>query len=177
MKSRALSILVLTTAWALLLLQGCSTPGRLKAVPAEETARAEIPDMHGVRYVLPDGVPLLLRDAEASFASELTTRAKLGETGPLPPASFLAVSGGGDNGAYGAGLLCGWTASGHRPEFKLVTGISTGALIAPFAFLGARYDDVLREFEHLLVDLDVRYLVEKVSLVAHLIRVAQERAH
>ena len=146
MKSRALSILVLTTAWALLLLQGCSTPGRLKAVPAEETARAEIPDMHGVRYVLPDGVPLLLRDAEASFASELTTRAKLGETGPLPPASFLAVSGGGDNGAYGAGLLCGWTASGHRPEFKLVTGISTGALIAPFAFLGAGYDGVLREF-------------------------------
>jgi predicted acylesterase/phospholipase RssA len=57
--------------------------------------------------------------------------------------NFLAVSGGGDNGAYGAGFLNGWTASGTRPEFKVVTGVSTGALIAPFAFLGPKYDYVL----------------------------------
>ena len=60
------------------------------------------------------------------------------------PASFLALWGGGDDGAFGAGVLCGWTAHGDRPEFKLVTGISTGALIAPFAFLGSSYDDTLR---------------------------------
>ena len=59
---------------------------------------------------------------------------------------YLAVSGGGANGAYGAGLLCGWTDAGTRPEFTLVTGISTGALIAPFAFLGPDYDHVLRTF-------------------------------
>ena len=59
---------------------------------------------------------------------------------------YLAISGGGANGAYGAGLLCGWTEAGTRPEFTLVTGISTGALIAPFAFLGPDYDDVLRTF-------------------------------
>ena len=146
MKCRALSTFVLTMLWPFLLLQGCATPGRLQAVPAAATARAEIPDMHGVRYVLPDGMPLLLSDAEQSFSSELKTRVKLGTTGPLPPANFLAVSGGGDNGAYGAGLLCGWSASGQRPEFKLVTGISTGALIAPFAFLGAKYDGVLKQF-------------------------------
>jgi hypothetical protein len=58
-----------------------------------------------------------------------------GHRGSLPPATFLALSGGGDDGAVGAGLLAGWTAAGNRPEFKLVTGISTGALIAPFAFL------------------------------------------
>jgi len=52
--------------------------------------------------------------------------------------------GGGDAGAFGAGLLVGWTAHGTRPEFKMVTGVSTGALIAPFAYLGPRYDDVLR---------------------------------
>jgi len=57
----------------------------------------------------------------------------------------LAVSGGGDNGAFGAGLLVGWSQTGNRPEFKIVTGISTGALIAPFAFLGPDYDDQLRE--------------------------------
>jgi len=63
----------------------------------------------------------------------------------LPPVSYLAVSGGGDNGAFGAGLLNGWTATGTRPEFKIVTGVSTGALIAPFAFLGPDYDAALRE--------------------------------
>ena len=60
--------------------------------------------------------------------------------------NVLALSGGGANGAFGAGLLNGWTAAGTRPVFKLVTGISTGALIAPFAFLGPAYDATLREF-------------------------------
>ena len=63
----------------------------------------------------------------------------------LPPVNYLAVSGGGDNGAFGAGLMNGWTETGTRPEFKLVTGVSTGALIAPFAFLGPDYDSALRE--------------------------------
>jgi len=58
---------------------------------------------------------------------------------------FLAVSGGGAGGAFGAGLLKGWTQTGDRPEFQLVTGISTGALTAPFAFLGSEYDHVLEE--------------------------------
>ena len=62
----------------------------------------------------------------------------------LPPSSFLAISGGGDNGAFGAGFLNGWTKTGRRPEFKLVTGVSTGALIAPFAFLGSAYDERLK---------------------------------
>ena len=57
---------------------------------------------------------------------------------------FLALSGGGGDGAYGAGLLTGWTETGTRPEFQVVTGVSTGALIAPFAFLGSDYDDILR---------------------------------
>jgi predicted acylesterase/phospholipase RssA len=55
------------------------------------------------------------------------------------------VSGGGSNGAFGAGVLFGWTASGKRPEFTVVTGVSTGSLIAPFAFLGPPYDDYLKE--------------------------------
>ena len=59
--------------------------------------------------------------------------------------TYLAISGGGDNGAFTAGLLNAWTANGDRPEFKLVTGISTGALIAPFAFLGPKYDPTLKE--------------------------------
>jgi hypothetical protein len=59
--------------------------------------------------------------------------------------TMLALSGGGDNGAFGAGLLTGWTKTGMRPDFSIVTGVSTGALIAPFAFLGPRYDAALAD--------------------------------
>jgi hypothetical protein len=59
--------------------------------------------------------------------------------------NILALSGGGSNGAFGAGILNGWSATGTRPIFKIVTGISTGALIAPFAFLGEDYDQVLKQ--------------------------------
>ena len=61
-------------------------------------------------------------------------------------ANILAISGGGPNGAFGAGMLAGWTEHGTRPEFKLVTGVSTGALIAPLAFLGPDYDEALKRF-------------------------------
>jgi predicted patatin/cPLA2 family phospholipase len=57
----------------------------------------------------------------------------------------LVLTGGGDNGAFGAGLLCGWTEHGDRPAFQLITGLSTGALMAPLAFLGPAYDGQLRE--------------------------------
>ena len=59
---------------------------------------------------------------------------------------FLALSGGGAYGAFGAGLLCGWTERGDRPNFKVVTGISTGALQATPAFLGSEYDPLLKRF-------------------------------
>src|SRR3954468_18953684 len=59
--------------------------------------------------------------------------------------TYLALSGGGADGAYGVGVLNGWTAAGTRPTFSVVSGVSTGGLIAPFAFLGAQYDDTLKE--------------------------------
>ena len=58
----------------------------------------------------------------------------------------IALSGGGQNGAFGAGLMNGWSKNGTRPVFKLVTGVSSGALMAPFVFLGPEYDDTLRDF-------------------------------
>ncbi len=69
---------------------------------------------------------------------------------------LLALSGGGSNGAYGAGLLCGWTARGDRPDFKVVTGVSAGALQATAAFLGSKYDYALREI-YTLYDTDDIY--------------------
>lgn len=61
------------------------------------------------------------------------------------PHFYLGISGGGANGAYGAGVLKGWSESGQRPQFTMVTGISTGSIIAPFAFLGSDYDYVLEK--------------------------------
>ena len=74
-------------------------------------------------------------DSEAEFARLL----------PQANGPWLAISGGGSDGAYGGGVLAGWTQSGTRPEFAVVTGASIGALIAPFAFLGPRYDDEIRK--------------------------------
>ena len=61
------------------------------------------------------------------------------------PLVFLAISGGGSNGAFTSGLLNGWSDAGTRLDFGIVTGNSTGALVAPFAYLGAEYDDKLQE--------------------------------
>ncbi len=74
-----------------------------------------------------------------------TARATTRPAVPNDQRSVLALSGGGSRGAFGAGLLCGWSTRRDRPTFRIVTGISTGALIAPFAFLGSDYDDRLRD--------------------------------
>lgn len=138
------------------LVQGCTmTPTRLPAVPHELTARAEVPGMAGVRYVVGGDMTALTRVGIQAVQREQAYRAKQGYKGPLPPAVYLAISGGGDNGAFTAGVLNGWTVAGKRPEFKLVTGISTGALIAPFAFLGPKYDATLKRVYTTLSPKDV----------------------
>lgn len=129
----------------LLLLAACAAPIRLNAVPEERTTEAVIPGITGARFWVDKESEPFLREARLSFEKEKAHLASIGHTGPLPPVSFLAVSGGGDNGAFGAGLMKGWTEHGDRPEFKAVTGVSTGALIAPLAFLGSEHDDTLAD--------------------------------
>ena len=136
-------VLLIATA-AQLSVSGCSTPSRLPAVPVTASAEAA-PTLSSVRFLVSRESDSFAAEALRALAKEQKWLADQGRTGELPPAYFLAISGGGDNGAYGAGFLNGWTASGTRPEFKVVTGISTGALIAPFAFLGPRYDNVLEK--------------------------------
>jgi predicted acylesterase/phospholipase RssA len=130
-------------AVALLALAGCSSLERQPAVPGALQYQAVVPGMPNIRYRQPQ-VDALLKDLRTTVEREQATLRKKGYDGPLLPISFLALSGGGENGAFGAGLLVGWTARGDRPEFNIVTGISTGALIAPFAFLGPRYDAQLK---------------------------------
>src|SRR5215468_3133360 len=120
-------------------------PRRLPPVPEELTRQAVIPGIPGVRYLVGVDMEPFVRDVITARQRETEFLVQSGHSGPLPPADLLAISGGGDKGAFGAGLLCGWSAAGNRPRFKCVTGISTGALIAPLAFLGSEYDELLRE--------------------------------
>jgi len=140
---KALAKAAAPLALSLLAMAACVTPGRLPAVPPQLAARAT-PDVGATRFLVARDNTAMLEEARRSLEKEQAWLAASGHTGPLPPMSMLAISGGGDNGAFGAGLLNGWTAAGTRPEFKVVTGVSTGALIAPFAFLGPKYDPVLR---------------------------------
>jgi len=120
---------------AALLAAGCATERIHVAVPATLTTRAELPGFPGVRYAGADGWARL---EEAVAVAVQTAPAE------KPEVAMLAVSGGGSRGGFGAGVLCGWTERGDRPEFRVVCGVSSGALIAPFAFLGSGYDPQLR---------------------------------
>ncbi len=121
-------------------LLGCSSLERKSAVPAHSLSKAQIAGLPSVRYLISTqaGVDALVADVVQIEAA----RRKQAFAGD---ANFLALSGGGDDGAFGAGLLVGWSKQGSRPAFNLVTGISTGALIAPFAYLGKDYDPILQE--------------------------------
>jgi hypothetical protein len=126
---------------------GCAAPGRQQAVPLALQDRAVISGLSpAVRTWGASANPEFQAELLESVRREREFRMSSGEMGDFPPAEFLAISGGGANGAFAAGMLNGWTAAGNRPQFKAVTGISTGALIAPFAFLGPEYDETLRRF-------------------------------
>jgi hypothetical protein len=127
-------------------IAGCSIPDREPGVPQADTARVLPLGIANARF-LADGDPkAMMEEGTRAVEREQAALRSAGKpTTRLPPVDYLAVSGGGDNGAFGAGLLNGWTETGKRPEFKMVTGVSTGALIAPFAFLGPDYDAGYRQ--------------------------------
>jgi hypothetical protein len=122
---------------AAVLLCGCSAPTR-NPVPVEKMARVEIAGMPGVRAWGDEFSPQFQADVLQSIRDEREEDYPTVD-GTRSYAALL-VSGGGDSGSFGAGFLEGWTETGTRPVFKLVTGISAGALIAPFAFLGSDHD-------------------------------------
>jgi predicted acylesterase/phospholipase RssA len=128
--TRPLVVATCVLSGAALVLAGCETVTRIPYTQAEQ-AEAIVPGFPGARLWADD--PAIATPRRSVVAS---TRAQQ----PI----VLALSGGGADGAFGAGLLTGWTARGNRPQFTFVTGASAGALIAPFAFLGSRYDEVLR---------------------------------
>jgi predicted acylesterase/phospholipase RssA len=88
----------------------------------------------------------IFTDEALNAAADFIQEYHQSNPGERIPYRVLALSGGGSRGAYGAGVLAGWTATGTRPEFDVVTGISTGALQATAAFLGPDYDEALAAF-------------------------------
>ena len=139
MKRAFLTIIVF---WVSAVLVACaSTPAR-NPVPAELTSQVGIEGIPDARFWGDEWPKFSMERFETYTDADFRKHFK-GIYGK--PHNYLAISGGGPNGAFGAGLFVGWTESGTRPEFTMVTGISTGALTAPFAFLGSDYDDTLKE--------------------------------
>ncbi|MBN2453288.1 MAG: patatin-like phospholipase family protein [Candidatus Omnitrophica bacterium] len=143
-------IMALLIAGWLYFIKGYVGIRKRGAVPAGLISEAQVPGMKDIR---------LVADPMKAKNSSLH---KLIEDSGLIKAEFkgdeiniLAISGGGANGAYAAGVLCGWTEAGDRPDFDIVTGVSTGALIAPAAFLGPSYDGLIQDIYTNITNTDI----------------------
>lgn len=128
-----------------MVLCGCAQLDRLPSVTLSDVHNASVLGIADARFYPDRDAKEIEALALKVYERQLKYRGGSAKTDSASPAHFLVISGGGDNGAFGAGLLVGWSERGNRPPFDLVTGISTGALTAPFAFLGREYDLTLRE--------------------------------
>ncbi len=142
---------------ALLSAAGCAAaPAPRNPLPPELMADARIPGIDCARTWpmmqdprLDEALAAMLDELEAAYPEAY-------RPGGEPEFTMLALSGGADDGAYGAGVLRAWSESGTRPAFTVVTGVSTGALTAPFAFLGPDWDDDLEAVYSLTADQVIR---------------------
>jgi hypothetical protein len=128
--------------FSLIMLSACTSLTR-QPQPLDKPP-GEISGYHLIRYHPFDPLEPTLPDLADAYKKEAPDNYTIDAQGQ-PSYDYLAVSGGGSAGAFGAGILNGWTKQGTRPKFKVVTGVSTGALIAPFAFLGPDYDAHLKD--------------------------------
>ncbi|MBY8977451.1 patatin-like phospholipase family protein [Rhodobacteraceae bacterium NNCM2] len=131
---------------ALIVIAGCADLKPRNVVPPFLTDEAQPVGFEDVRLWGDHNDPEHVIRLMTRRAESLRTRfGALAEAGITPEMKYLAISGGGQYGAFSAGAITAWTKTGTRPVFDGVTGISTGSIIAPFAFLGPEYDDVLEE--------------------------------
>lgn len=144
MVGRVVSLTIV--AASALTISGCAaTMVRTPLESAIVSETAQLADIPGSR-TWGDEAP---KNLEAAYRDYLQDVPKLGASAPIVKGraqiETLALSGGGSDGAFGAGVLVGWTERGDRPEFEYVTGVSAGAIIAPFAYLGPEYDPHITE--------------------------------
>lgn len=134
-------------AATLLGLSACSSVPEHHPVPAAESSLAVVTGFPAdIRFWADEAPPFADAIVSERLDQYRATYADYYQAhGEYPPQNYLAISGGADDGAFGAGFLSGWSASGTRPDFTMVTGVSTGALIAPFVFIGTKYAEKLRD--------------------------------
>jgi predicted patatin/cPLA2 family phospholipase len=126
------------------LTAGCATLAPRNVLPQADAGLVEPQGFHNIRFwgdAPAREIQAIMMADEPKTGSRLSSAV---ERHP-PVSNLLAISGGAEDGAFGAGLLVGWGDAGTRPAFDLVTGVSSGALIAPFVFLGREYDGQLRD--------------------------------
>ena len=128
--------------FAVLLLAGCAAITPRSALPETVAAGVEPDGFHNIRYW---GDETALDASAADLGPPGSTVEIRKRNEAKRQLNLLAISGGAEDGAFGAGLLAGWGDAGNRPAFDLVTGVSSSALIAPFVFLGREHDIQLRE--------------------------------
>lgn len=139
-----------------MLVSGCVGVSNRAPVPASLASAARIEHVDFARFWGDRATPEVRAIIERHYQQvHQAVQAGRRPASALRHADFLAISGGGADGAFAAGYLTGWTERGDRPQFEVVTGVSTGALAAPFAFLGPRYDGPLREVFTLYGDSDI----------------------
>ncbi len=137
----------------LTLIAGCAGPARAPYTLADELA-ATVPGYQDIRFYA-DMPPSRIAAQRELFLPH--------GRGTDRHANWLVLSAGGAGGAFGAGVLTGWSERGDRPKFDLVTGVSAGALIAPFAFVGRQSDEALAR---LFTDASTSHLNRSRSLLA-----------
>ncbi|OHV16508.1 hypothetical protein BK022_11750 [Methylorubrum extorquens] len=126
-----------------IVLAGCETMGARMPLPGSLVDAAQVTNFDRIRFWGDRDTPAI-RAVIAEQYRQIGLAARAGQRpGSRSVADYLAVSGGGSDGAYAAGFMKGWSASGLRPDFEVVTGVSTGAFAAPFIFLGPDYDEML----------------------------------
>lgn len=145
LKRNGLTVIVFSIlVWA---LAGCTYIPAHNAIPPDRAGEARVNGFdESIRFwgdEAPKTITQTLSKRVAQYKSNHADYFK--KHGRYPALNYLALSGGANDGAFAAGLLNGWSREGSRPEFALVTGVSTGALIAPFAFLGPDYDPTLKQ--------------------------------
>jgi predicted patatin/cPLA2 family phospholipase len=132
---------------AILLTSGCASLAPRNVLPQADAGQIELEGFHNIRFwgdaSAREIQAIMMADTPRTDKTETRSSSRI-ERHP-PVSNLLAISGGAENGAFGAGLLVGWSDAGTRPTFDLVTGVSSGALIAPFVFLGHDHDGQLRE--------------------------------
>jgi predicted acylesterase/phospholipase RssA len=161
--TRAIALIVISSA--ALSAGGCAAIAPRNALPQAAAAQIDPEGFHDIRYWGDEASPDIASLRPARHGPALALR------GPSAKGlNLLAISGGAEDGAFGAGLLAGWGDAGNRPVFDLVTGVSSGAMIAPFVFLGRERDGQLREIftsygRKDIYAYDVRNLIEGSALV------------